>query len=188
MRMWKYILPLLLLFFLINQGEGYQNNTPPADRPDEIRFKVCHDYSSNDNLGNNNYKLHKHHIGNPLQGTYSSFLDTYDIRNYDEFFHAPLCESEYNFANIQSLDNRLIPDSIDKSVDDIYDIYDIYEEEVNLDKVHTRDPNFVYVNPEYIGNKLLYPRHINKIFLKNHKSHDTENLQHRLDSSLYDNY
>ena len=182
MCIWKYILPMLLLLFLINRYEGYQNNMPPADRPDEIQFKVCHDYSSNDNLGNNNYKLHNHHIGNPLHGTYSSFLDTYGIRNYDEFFHAPLCESEYSFKDIRSLDNRLIPEFHDT------DIHDIYEDEDKLDKIHTRNPNFVYVNPEYIGNKLLYPKHINTKFLKNHKSHDTENLQHRLDTSLYDNY
>jgi len=184
----RYILPLLLLLlllFIVDQYEGYQNNMPPSDRPDEIRFKVCHDYGSNDNIGNNNYKLQQHHIGKPLQGAYSSFLDAYDIRNYDEFFHAPLCESEYSFKNIQTLDNRLIPDSTDINIDGIDAIY---KNEVDLDKVHLRDPNYVNVNPEYIGNKLLYPMNINKIFLKNHKSHDTENLQHRLDPRLHNNY
>ena len=59
---------------------------PPPDRPDEIQFMACHDYSSNTNLGNNNFKLNSHKIGNPLLGNYSSFLDAYGIRNYDEFF------------------------------------------------------------------------------------------------------
>ena len=39
---------------------------------------------------------------------YSSFLNTYGIRNFDEFFHAPICEDEFTFQNINSL-NRIIP-------------------------------------------------------------------------------
>ena len=58
MCIWKYILLFVALLWIIKHenGEGYQNNKPPKDRPHEIQFMACHDNSSNGNLGNNNYK------------------------------------------------------------------------------------------------------------------------------------
>lgn len=183
MCIWKLILPILLLLLLSNINEGYQNNSPPSDRPDEIQFMACHDYSSNTNLGNNNFKLNSHKIGEPLSGNYSSFLDAYGIRNYDEFFHAPICENDniLNFEAINSLEFREIPDSTDLN------IKDIYKEEIILDRYGTKDPNYLYVNPKFIGNKLLYPNKIIDKFLMSHKTHETETLQHRMDKSLYGN-
>ena len=76
-----------------NLIEGYQNNKPPPDRPDELQFLACSDNNKVnfgnreiEFVGNNNYKLKQRHIGQPLVGTYTSFIDTYGIRNYDEFF------------------------------------------------------------------------------------------------------
>ena len=202
MCIWKYLLPILLALYIIyKEGpkpqeqyvkvpryEGYQNNQPPPDRPDELQFMACHDnrvipFDNQDVtlLGNNNYKLHKHNIGMPASGVYSSFIDTYGIRNYDEFFHAPICEQPYDFSPIQSLQHRPIPDSTDE------DIETIYAEERAIDEYSIRDPHHVYVDPEYIGNQVLYPKHINKIFLQNHHSHNTEIMQHRMDRGLYGN-
>ena len=183
MCIWKFVLPVLLLLLICNITEGYQNNTPPQDRPDEIQFMACHDFSSSSNLGNNNYKLNSHKIGTPLTGTYSSFLDEYGIRSYDEFFHAPICEKDdnFNFEAINSLDFREIPDSTDINIEDIY------KEEIKLDKYLTKDANYHYVNPKFIGNKILYPELVNNKFLKSHKTHDTETLLHRMDKSLYGN-
>ena len=183
MRIWKFILPILLLFLICNITEGYQNNMPPPNRPDEIQFMTCHDYSSNTNLGNNNFKLNNHKIGNPLSGNYSFFLDAYGIRNYDEFFHAPICEKDdrYNFEAINSLDFREIPDSTDLNKEEIY------KEEIELDKFLIKDPNYLFVNPKFIGNKILYPELVNEKYLMSHKTHETETLQHRMDKSLYGN-
>lgn len=182
MCIWKFILPILLLILICNITEGYQNNMPPPNRPDEIQFMTCHDYSSSSNLGNNNFKLNSHKIGKPLTGNYSSFLDAYGLRNYDEFFHAPICVNDrYNFEAIKSLDFREIPDSTDLNKEDIY------KEEIELDKFLIKDPNYLYVNPKFIGNKILYPELVNKKFLMSHKTHETETLLHRMDKSLYGN-
>ena len=185
MCIWKYILLFLALLWIIKyeNGEGYQNNKPHKDRPHEIQFMACHDNSSNGNLGNNNYKLHNHKIGTPLQGVYSTFLDTYGIRNYDEFFHSPICEEEHDFSSIDTLEHRQIPDSQDTDEER----KQILDKEKQLDEFYIRDPHYVYHNPKHIENKILYPEEINKIFIKNHHSHDTEIMQHRMDSGLYGN-
>ena len=148
---------------------------------------ACHDNSSNGNLGNNNYKLHNHKIGTPLQGVYSTFLDTYGIRNYDEFFHSPICEEEHDFSSITALEHREIPDSLDTSLDTLEERNQIYQKEKQLDEFYIRDPHYVYHNPKHIGNKILYPDEINKVFIKNHHSHDTEIMQHRMDIGLVGN-
>lgn len=183
MRIWKFILPILLLFLICNITEGYQNNKPLPDRPDELHFLPCHDYSSKTNLGNNNYKLINRRIIMPLEGVYSKFLDTYGIQNYDEYFHSPICgkNDRYNFEAIKSLDFREIPDSTDLNKEEIY------KEEIELDKFLIKDPNYLYINPKFIGNKILYPELVNENYLMSHKTHETETLQHRMDKSLYGN-
>ena len=197
------VLLLVALLILINNYEGYENDTqtyqanmPPPDRPHEIQFKPCHDYSKGSHRGipvelkgTNNYKLERHHIRHPGKGVYSSFLNTYGIRNFDEFFHAPICEEEYRFQNINSLGKRIIPldiptqrkMGINETIDDIIDI------EKQLDSKGVRNPHYKYVRAGYIGNKITYPDELTKLLVKTHQSHDTENLQHRLDDSLYGN-
>jgi hypothetical protein len=163
-------------------SEGYQNNSPPPDRPDEIQYMACHDYSSGSKLGNNNYKLNKHKIGMPLNGTYTTFIDKFNIRNYDEFFHSPICEKyNYNFENINLLEFREIANYEDENINEIY------KEEIDLDKYGIKDPNYLYLNPKFIANKILYPESINEKYLMSHKTHETETLQHRMDASLYGN-
>lgn len=179
------ILLLLLLLSLIISVEGYQNNTPPPDRPDELQFISCHDFSNNENYGNNNYLLRRNRLDTPLTGNYSSFLDIYGIRNYDEFFHSPICQQQeqYNFERIGNLEFREIADTV--GADELLSIDDVYNEEIELDESTIRDPNYVYVNPQYIANTLLYNKEINDTFLRNHRSHDAENLLHRLDPVIY---
>lgn len=158
--------------------EGYMDNRPPSDRPDDIQFYACHDYSNSDNLGNTNYKLHTHDVQRPLNGTYSHFLDTYKLRNYDELFHSPICQGNYNFETVSGLGFREIVDSLDE------DREDLLNDERLLDLYNIKDPHYIYVNPEYIQNTLIYSEDINELFLKNHRSHDLENLSHRLDSEI----
>ena len=66
-------------------------------------------------------------------------------------------------------------------------IDDIIEREKQLDSKGVRNPHYKYVRAGYIGNKLTYPDELTKLLVKTHQSHDTENLQHRLDDSLYGN-
>ena len=42
---------------------------------------------------------------------------------------------------------------------------DIYKEETELDKYSIKDPNYLFVNPKFIGNRLIYPESINQNYL-----------------------
>mgnify|MGYP006153679683 CR=1 FL=1 len=171
---------LLLVVFLIHtpcSQEGYTNNNHPTDKPDDTQYYACHDYSVTSNLGNNNYKKIKHGIGKPLEGAYSYFLDTYGIRNYDELFHAPICDKHYNFKHISSLS----PPSEIIDHTNILKQGELVNIENEYDTNAIKDPYYLYGNPNHIGNQLTYTDEINDLFLKNHSSHDAENLAHRLD-------
>tara|TARA_B100001121_G_scaffold267691_1_gene251149 strand:- start:87 stop:710 length:624 start_codon:yes stop_codon:yes gene_type:complete len=197
------ILLLFSLILLLSTNEGYKNNTqiyqanmPPKDRPHEMQFKPCHDYSKGSHRGipvelkgTNNYKLERHHIRNPGTGVYSSFLNKYGIRNFDEFFHAPICEEEYTFQDINSLGDRIIPldDATQARLGMSETTDDIIENEILLDSKGVRNPDYKYVRAGYIGNKLTYPDKLTKLMVESHDSHNTENLQHRLDDRLYGN-
>ena len=160
----------LFLYVLYSScNEGYINK-PLKDEPDDMQFLACHDYSSNQNLGNNNYKLKRHSVGEPLQGTYSYFLDTYKIRDYNEIFHAPICEKEYKFKDIGNLTVPEILDHGDATKEeDMLTIEDEYE------KNSIKDPYYSFVSPKYIGNKLTYTDATNEMFLDTHHSQQGEN-------------
>ncbi len=107
----NYILILIIIILLCQcDKEGYMNNDIPKDKPDDRQFYACHDYSELSNrgvksstMGNNNYKVKHHGVAEPLEGVYTSFLDIYGIRKYDELFHAPICEGKYHFKDISSV-------------------------------------------------------------------------------------
>ena len=170
------ICSILLLVFICNTKEGYINNNIPSDEPDNKQYYACHDYS-NDNLGNTNYKIKEHGVREPLEGVYSSFLDIYRIRKNSELFHAPICEKKYSFKDISAVNTPThILDHSDISYED--ELLDI---ENNYDKNSIKDPYYLLGNPKYIGNKLTYSDMGNKLFLREHDSHNKENLLHRLD-------
>jgi len=173
------IVSILCLLVSSCKREGYVSNQPSRDRPDDLQYYSCHDYSGTKNLGNNNYKLKKHGIGEPLQGPYSYLLDIYGIRNYDEIFHAPICEKHYNFKNINNLTT---PEIIDH--EDLLEEDKLLKIEKTYDENAVKDPYYLYGNPDYIGNKLTYSKGIDKLFLRNHRSHDAESLLHRLDGRI----
>jgi len=157
------------------------NNTPPSDRPDDIQFYSCNDYSNNKHLGNNNYKIKYNKLGKPLQGAYSHFLNEYKLRNYDEFFYSPICENNYLFTDISSVNPPT--EIIDHT--NILDQDKLLNIEKEYDSNSIKDPHYIYRNPNYVSNKLLYSKEINDLFIKNHRSHDKENLLHRLDLDMY---
>lgn len=159
--------------------EGYQNNTPPPDKPDDTQFYACHDYSSTNNLGNNNYYVMNNPLPRTMDGNLSDFIEIYGLRSYDAYHRTPICDAHYNFENISDLEFREIPDGLDVEIDDIYEL------EATLDQNDTRDPNFVYINPEYIQNKLIYDEDTNQLILRFHRSSESQNLNFRLDSDIY---
>ena len=179
----KYILLIFIILFMICicNKEGYMNNAPPPDRPDDIQFYACHDYSNINHLGNNNYKVKYNQLGEPLQGAYSHFLNEYKLRNYDEYFHSPICEEHYLFTHISNVNTPT--EIIDHT--NIIDQDKLLKVEEDFDANSIKDPYYIYRNPNYVSNKLLYSKEINDLFIKNHRSHDKENLLHRLDLNLY---
>ena len=92
-----YLVNLILIIIIISllckcNKEGYMNNDIPSDKPDDKQFYACNDHSQLSSngiksytMGNNNYKVKRHSVGEPLEGDYSSFLDIYRIRKYDEW-------------------------------------------------------------------------------------------------------
>ena len=43
---------LLICWMSLKLPKGIWIIAPPSDRPDDIQFYACHDYSNSDNLGN----------------------------------------------------------------------------------------------------------------------------------------
>ena len=155
--------------------EGYINNRPPADRPDSMQYYSCHDYTNTQNLGNNNYKMIDHTIEEPLEGPYTDFLNIYKIRNYDELFHAPICDRHYGFNTPADISIPEILNNEDSSAELL-----LIEEEYDRNAV--KDPYYLYHNPRYIANKVTYSDETNDLFLMNHRSNDKDQLSHRLTS------
>ena len=173
------VICILCLLITPCTQEGYQGNERPQDTPDDLQFYACHDYTNTSNLGNNNYKLKKHGISAPLHGPYSNFLDVYGIRNYNEIFHAPICEAKYSFSDLNNLSPPEILDHTDVLVKDT-----LLKKEELYDKNSIKDPYYLYGNPNYIGNTITYKKKINELFLTNHRSKDTEDMLHRLDKDI----
>lgn len=187
----NYILIIIIIILLCQcDKEGYMNNNIPRDKPDNKQFYACHDYSELSNrgvksstIGNNNYKVKRHGVSEPLQGVYSSFLDIYRIRKHHELFHAPICEGRYNFKDISSVHVPThVLDHSDLLVED--DLLDI---EAEFDRNSIKDPYYLYGNPRHIGSQITYSDEANELFIREHKSHDAENLTHRLDHNVYSN-
>jgi hypothetical protein len=185
---------LIYLLYTFCQKEGYINR-PLKDEPDDLQFYACHDdekikfkgnlYSTR---GSNNYKLKRHEVGEPLRGTYSDFLDVYNIRDYDEIFHAPICESEYEFKgykglrpklNFKYINNLNIPDILDHK--DVLKEDEMLKTEAEYEKNSIKDPYYPYIDPKYIGNMLTYNDNTIKLFLSTHRSMEKEQLTHRYD-------
>jgi len=183
------LLVSLLIYFLYTScnKEAYSNK-PSGDTPPDTQFYACHDYNDIDikgkkykTMGNNNYKVKKHGIQDNLEGRYTDLLDIYQIRKYDEVFHAPICESAYNFKGINSLDSPEILDYDDISKGREQDMLDV---EQDYEKNAIKDPFSLYVNPNYIENKVTYNDNTIKIFLDSHNSTNEDNLSHRVINPL----
>ena len=170
------LLIVCILFILVLHctfDEGYINK-PPEDYPDPIQFYACTD-SNTSHMGNNNYMLKKHGINLGLKGPYSYFLDIYDLR-FDGSYHSPICENHYTSTK----NNLTDPGILD--YDNLHYQEKILEREKKIEKNSLVNPNELFVSNESIGNKLTYKPEVNKLFLKNHRSHDDEQLTSRLNN------
>ena len=174
------ILLFLLFLFCHNKQENYKNmniqtyekNQPRKNKPDSKQFYACRQEVESSpgypfkRYPNSNYRIKLNEVNAPLKGAFSAFLDVHKIRNYDHFYHSPICEDDpgkesYDFnTNIDSA-FRLIPGAFPEE-----DINEIYSEELEKDSHDLRNPYYSYSDPEYIQNKIIYDDKIQDIFLR----------------------
>lgn len=150
----------------------YERNKTNPNEPDSKQFYACRQEVESypgypfKRYPNSNFRVKTNMVKAPLKGTFSAFLDVHKIRNYDHFYHAPICEDDpgkesYDFNTDINSQFRLIPGAFPEE-----DINVIYEEELEKDSHDLRNPYYSYSDPEYIQNKILYDDEIQNIFLK----------------------
>ena len=179
---------LLVIFLLCNQNEGYtgyMENKSTYDYPDDTVFFACsenlnvHDCNQYDKLSCNNnrncifqnnrcmnkkypnthYQVNSNAVKEPLEGTFSAFLDVNKIRTYDHFYHSPICEDTYEFISDTKNQNRPIIQEEDE-------INDLLIQEKKLDEQISKDPFFIYESANYNGNRILYDSKLQTMFLE----------------------
>ena len=167
---------ILILFILSYTIEGYINqiyepNKIKSNKPDDIQYYACRQDKLSNNpdypfqkYPNSNYRIKNNMVSIPQRGAFSAFLDSHNIRTYDHFYHAPICEDDfesYDFNTDINSQFRLIPGAFPEE-----NIQEIYKEELEKDSHDLRNPYYTYGNPEYISNKIIYNNDIQDIFLK----------------------
>lgn len=174
------LLIFLFLFFCHTNKENYTNmntqiyerNKTNPNEPDSKQFYACRKEAEASpgypfkRYPNSNFRVKTNMVKAPLKGTFSAFLDVHKIRNYDHFYHAPICEDDpgkesYNFETNIDSQFRLIPGAFPEE-----DINEIYAEELEKDSHDLRNPHYSYSDPEHIQNKILYDDEIQDIFLR----------------------
>jgi len=177
---------ILLVFFLfilcfLNKQSGYQNNAINEFEPDDTQFLVCQNTLKEGEKvkGQNYYHMKRNKISEPLEGTYSNFIDMFNIRKMDNFYYSPICEKTYpSRSNYSSVFNRKV--LLDNNQD--------YRDEEELDDLELNDPFYVYGNPKYIQNKITYDNdRLEEIFLttRNHLIENEEDYHTRV---MYQRY
>ena len=179
---------LLLIFLLCNQNEGYtgyMENKSTHDYPDDTVFFACsenlnvHDCNQYDKLScdnnrncifqnnrcinkkypNTHYQVNSNAVKEPLEGTFSAFLDVNKIRTYDHFYHSPICEDTYEFISDTKNQNRPIIQEEDE-------LSGLLIQEKKLDEQISKDPFFTYESANYNGNRILYDSKLQTMFLE----------------------
>ena len=179
---------LIIILLLCNQNEGYtgyMENKSTHDYPDDTVFFACsenlnvHNCNQYDKLSCNNnrncifqnnrcmnkkypnthYQVNSNAVKEPLEGTFSAFLDVNKIRTYDHFYHSPICEDTYEFISDTKNQNRPIIQEEDE-------INDLLIQEKKLDEQISKDPFFIYESADYNGNRILYDSKLQTMFLE----------------------
>jgi len=164
---------------------GYMKNMSTNEYPDDTVFYACNEkveLEECDGLNEENCELNRNCIFNegmcrakrfpnthyrvvnnsikePLEGTFSAFLDVYELRNYNHFYHAPICEDTYNFVSDFENQYRQIIQEEDE-------IGGLLEEEKELDQKSPKDYKFNYESADYNGNRILYTGELQNKFLE----------------------
>lgn len=188
MKKYYLYLIVILLFFIFSfyKEEGYINIYEPElllkNRPAFIHSYKCKDdrLSSNDDgiidqrvsfqdFPNSYYKMKKN---NKKEGTFSNFLDAYDLRekNYSD----NLCDDNYEIENkykTKDISNqfRLIPGAFPEE-----DIKAIYKDELMKDSLDFKRPLNLFTNQEKFENYILYDEDIIDNLLKMKKEKNTK--------------
>jgi hypothetical protein len=170
----------LLYIFCQNYTENYTNmntqiyemNAGVPNKPDDTQFYACRQEVES-TLGypfkrfpNSNYRVKRNQVSLPLNGTFSAFLDVNDIRRYDHFYHAPICEDDpgkesYDFNTEIDSQFRLIPGAFPEE-----DINVIYEIEKEKDSHDLRNPYYSYSDPKNIERNILHKPELQDLFLR----------------------
>ena len=179
---------LIIILLLCNQNEGYtgyMENKSTHDYPDDTVFFACsenlnvHNCNQYDKLSCNNnrncifqnnrcinkkypnthYQVNSNAVKEPLEGTFSAFLDVNKIRTYDHFYHSPICEDTYEFISDTKNQNRPIIQEEDE-------IDGLLMQEKKLDEQISKDPFFTYESANYNGNRILYDSKLQTMFLE----------------------
>jgi len=172
--------------YLSNNGFlGYMKNKSTSEYPDDTVFYSCNEkvkLEECDNLSeincenkqnciyneglckpkrfpNNHYKIDTNAIKEPLEGTFSAFLDVNKIRTYDHFYHSPICEDTYEFISDTKNQNRPIIQEEDE-------ISGLLEREKKMDEESMKDPLFTYESSDYEGNRILHDSNLQTLFLE----------------------
>ena len=184
-----FILALLVLCLSNTEGylsnNGYMKNKSTEKYPDDTVFFACNEkiaIEECDNLNktnctnnrkciykdgscqskrfpNNHYKIDTNSIKDPLEGTFSAFLDNTKIRTYDHLYHSPICEDTYEFISDYKNQYRPIIQEEDE-------ISGLLQNEKDLDKVAMKDPSFTYESADYEGNRILHDSKLQQLFLE----------------------
>ena len=181
------IMIFIFLSFCVSENiDTYENNKLSNDKPDNKLFFSCSHAKYEDDSDypfeeypNSNYLIRKNSISEPLNGSYTTFKDIYNISDKNkEFFHSPICETTHEFeSDYKSQFRNIINDDDDKEY--LLDIEKISDS--NL--IH--DPFYVEGSSEYMGNKILYSQELKDKFLKTKLEMD----KHHEDAShIHENY
>ena len=169
-----YLIGLFFIFYILFNfyKEGYINIYGPEEffKPD---YSFLHKYRCNNNNEITDPRLIFQRDPNEYynikeikkEGTYTSFLDIYDLRN--NYNINKLCDSddeiEYRYKN-NNIDNqfRLIPGAFPEE-----DIQKIYKDELIKDANDFKKPLNLFTNSEKLKNYIIYPEKIQNNILNN---------------------
>ena len=116
----------------------------------------------------NSYYMMKNKINK--EGTYSSFLDAYELREI--YYSNNLCDDNFEKENTYKTNDsinqfRLIPGAFPEE-----DINEIYKDELMKDKYDFNRQLNLFTNSEDFENHILYDEDIIEIYLKMKKEKD----------------
>ena len=167
MKLDNFFIIILLVFVLCSTSKMkeayenvYQKNDIRAEEPDDTQFYACNNAKFQD-FANSDYHLRRNAVREPMQGTFSAFLDVNKIRTYDHFYHAPICEDTYPFDTEFTSQFRDIPGAFPEE-----NVPSILAAEKAKDAHDLHNPYYFYGHPDYIQNKILYTKLLQDMFLK----------------------